>query len=347
MYLTKNENKGLVFTLIIPIYNAEKYLCKTLDSVKKQTFSNYEVLLIDDGSTDGSEEICKEFVKKDKRFKLLQKANGGVCSARNLGIENAQGEYIVFIDSDDIIEATLLADCIQKIQESKADILLFGMRFDIEKEGEIIKSYSKSIPSVIFYNVELNTYYLNLYNNNYITSMCNRVTKSELIRKNQIRFDVKITNYEDMAFGLECLRYARKIQVLEQCYYHYIVRDDFGMSRKYKPQLSNTIKPTVELLVENISKLDLSNEIKAEAYKDIQRILWLGVANICRCNESFLKKKKSIKELCSQSWIQKNLPMEMTGNHYNDICVLLFKKKLWIAETAWNIFSNYFRDRKY
>ena len=336
-----------VFSIVIPIYNAEKYLFNTLDSVAKQTFQSFEVLLIDDGSDDSSANICNEFVNKDNRFYLYRKFNGGVCSARNYGIEKAIGEYLLFIDSDDIVESVMLADCFKMIQESRADILLFGMQFDVEKQKKIVKTYQKRFESVVFDNRHLDKYYRKLYENNYVTSMCNRITRMGLIRKNNLHFNEEITNYEDMAFSLETLRYAEKIQSTDKCYYHYILHDELGMSRKYKPNLSATIPKTIELLIKNLNALPLSEATRVWAYQDVQRILWLGVANICREKASIHEKSQKVKQLCSQPWVRSLLPMEMTGNRYNDICIALYRKKMWKAETLWNMFSNKVRDIRY
>lgn len=336
-----------VFSIVIPIYNAEKYLFNTLDSVEKQTFQSFEVLLIDDGSTDGSANVCMKFVDKDDRFYLYQKSNGGVCSARNYGIEKAIGEYILFIDSDDIVELAMLADCLKMIQESGADILLFGMQFDVEKQKKIVKTYQKCFEPAVFDSRHLDKYYRKLYENNYVTSMCNRITRMSVIRENNIRFNEEITNYEDMVFSLATLRYAEKIQSTDKCYYHYILHDELGMSRKYKPTLSATIPKTVELLIKNLDALPLSEATKIWAHQDVQRILWLGVANICREKASIYEKSQKIKQLCSQPWVRLLLPMEMTNNRYNDICIVLYRKKMWTAETLWNMFTNKVRDIRY
>lgn len=339
--------KKPVFSVVIPIYNAEKYLLKTLNSVMEQDFQNFEVLLVDDGSSDSSANICLSFSNKDERFHFYHKSNGGVCSARNYGIEKASGEYILFIDSDDIVEPTMLSDCLKEIEKTGVDILLFGMQFDIEKHGQIVKSYQKRSKPVVFEIKDLEKYYRKLYENNYVTSMCNRITKTKLIRDNNLRFNEKITNYEDMAFSLECLQYAGKIESIEKCFYHYILHDELGMSRKYKPGLSKTLPETVGLLIKNLDALPLSESTKKWAHKDVQRILWIGVANICRKKATISEKSRAVKNLCSQSWVSGLLPMEMTGNRYNDICTTLYKKKMWTAETLWNMFSNKVRDIRY
>lgn len=341
------NNMKPIFSIVVPVYNAEKYLKKTLEAVRSQEFTDFEVLLIDDGSTDNSLEICKLFEKADNRFSVYHKTNGGVCSARNCGIELAKGEYIVFMDSDDIIEPSLLLEMLENVRTSKADIVLFGMQFDIEKQKKIVRSQKKICNSVVFDVKDLDCYYRELYNNNYITSMCNRITRLKLIKENDLEFNENITNYEDMAFGLECIRFAKKIQVVEKSYYHYILHEDLGMSRKYKPRLSMTLRETVRVLLENIKELPLSEETKKWAYRDVQRILWIGVANICRKKSGIFLKKNDVEKLCMEDWVGKFLPMETTGNKYNDICVMLYKKKFWLLETLWNMFTNFIRDIRY
>ena len=206
------------FSVIIPVFNAEKHLAKTLLSVAQQTYNCYEVLLVDDGSTDHSVEICKEFSRKDNRFSLYRKTNGGVSSARNLGLQRAKGEYVIFVDSDDIVEAVLLEKTLADLKESNADMLLFGMSFDIEKQGKIVKRIEKKCEGKVFSVKELDKYYKQLYEENYIISMCNRVVRLSLIRDNGLKFNEKITNYEDMLFGLQCLFYAQSVQVVDRSY---------------------------------------------------------------------------------------------------------------------------------
>ena len=123
-------------SIIIPIYNVEEYLSQCLDSIVNQTYSNLEVILINDGSTDNCLEICNKYINK-YNWKLINKKNGGLSSARNAGLKEFTGDYVYFIDSDDWVESTMLLECIQEIEKSGVDILLFGMQFDIEKQKQI------------------------------------------------------------------------------------------------------------------------------------------------------------------------------------------------------------------
>ena len=100
--MEENNTKPKI-SVIVPVYNVEKYLRRCVDSILTQTFTDFEVLLIDDGSTDGSGKICDEYAKKDKRVRVFHKENGGVSSARNLGLDNVRGRYVTFVDADDKI----------------------------------------------------------------------------------------------------------------------------------------------------------------------------------------------------------------------------------------------------
>lgn len=110
-------------SIIIPIYNCEKYLKRCLDSLLSQTFTDYEVIMVNDGSTDNSVSICNIYIEKDKRFKLVQKQNGGLSSARNMGLEKASGEYFFFIDPDDWIDKDYFEKCISDIVANDVDVL--------------------------------------------------------------------------------------------------------------------------------------------------------------------------------------------------------------------------------
>ena len=126
-----------LISVIIPVYNTEKYLSRCLDSVINQTYDNLEVLLIDDGSTDNSGRICDEYAERDSRIRVIHKENAGQATARNLGLRICKGSYIGFVDSDDWIELTMYADMLTALQENKADFVVCG-RNNVNDDYEII-----------------------------------------------------------------------------------------------------------------------------------------------------------------------------------------------------------------
>ena len=121
-----------MISIVIPIYNVEKHLEKCLDSVLNQTYKNIELILADDGSTDRSGEICDRYAAKDSRIKIIHKANGGVCSARNAAFKYVTGDYITFIDSDDYIDSNTYSEIMEYMNEKNADACFFGWTREYE-----------------------------------------------------------------------------------------------------------------------------------------------------------------------------------------------------------------------
>ena len=130
---------GLV-SIVLPIYNVEKYLDRCIESVINQTYRNLEILLVDDGSPDDCPQKCEEWAKKDGRIKVIHKANAGLGYARNTGIENASGEYICFFDSDDYIDPSTIEKAYNTAQKNNSDMVLFG-HYDVDVQGKIVRTY--------------------------------------------------------------------------------------------------------------------------------------------------------------------------------------------------------------
>ena len=128
-------------SVIVPVYNVEKYLRKCIESILNQTFREFELILVDDGSTDSSGKICDEYALKDSRIKVIHKENGGASSARNAGLDVAKGEYIGFVDSDDWIEMDMYGELYRLIKENNTDISVCGINNikDIKYKNENLK----------------------------------------------------------------------------------------------------------------------------------------------------------------------------------------------------------------
>ena len=197
-------------SIIIPIYNSEKYLKKTLESIQKQDFTDYECLLINDGSTDSSEKICNSFILKDSRFRIINTANKGVSSARNTGIINATGDYLTFVDSDDFIENNTYSEIFSYIDNEKLDICCFNF-FYIDNNGNKTSgkfSIEKIDTCFIKYRV-------------YMNSVWNKVFKRELFTNNNLLFDSEISNSEDLLLVFKLIHKAKKIKYITEPFYNY------------------------------------------------------------------------------------------------------------------------------
>ena len=198
-------------SIIVPIYNAEKYLKKCIDSLISQTKKELEFILVNDGSTDSSENIIKNY--SDKRIKYFKNKNQGIGKTRNFGIEKSTGKYIMFLDSDDYLDKNACKFLFNKIEKEKLDIVVCDFYKDID--GKIVK---EQIPSFKSSSLEENNELLLNIN----LAPWNKIYRSELIKKNNIKF-VENLKYEDAPFVAECLLKAKKIGKIDNCLNYYVI----------------------------------------------------------------------------------------------------------------------------
>lgn len=202
-------------SVIVPIYNVEKYLPRCIDSILSQTFTDFELLLIDDGSKDNSGMICDEYAKKDTRIRVFHKENGGVSSARNLGLNNAKGEWICFIDADDLIEACFLEDLLNDLS---GDLIVSGYKIFGSLDETVL--YDDS-------TIELNNEgwaYINKtdYNTEAIF-YCpwGKLFKKQIIEDFEIRFNTDMFLAEDTCFIIQYVCHITSIRIIHSCSYRY------------------------------------------------------------------------------------------------------------------------------
>ncbi len=235
-------------SVIVPVYNAEKWLRRCVDSILAQTYTDFEVLLIDDGSTDGSGVICDEYTALDSRVRTFHKPNGGVSSARNLGLDNARGEWICFVDSDDEIRS------FQGLHEIdwNSEMVLFPLRI-IHHNMPFICEFpllDSEIPQTRNNYIK---YYLHLH---IFSSVC-----AKLIRRNTIkdlRFDEKIRFGEDSLFNLQLMIDIKKISFCDNVEYIYHQEEDYGV--KYIGSLDEAIA-TMKKIFDVYQKFGQRNRI--------------------------------------------------------------------------------------
>lgn len=207
-------------SVIIPVYNSEKYLKECLDSVVNQSFKDFEVLLINDGSTDNSGQICDEYAAKDNRFRVFQKENGGVSSARNLGLENAKGEWIAFVDSDDKVEKDYLLDLKNGLINDKIGLVIHSFK---KVNGDTVNNYKIENGIVKVDNLEELFEKRNINNFGYPVS---KLFKKEIIKKNNLKFPLELTIAEDISFLLNYIPKSNKINFQEKYNYNYLIRSN-------------------------------------------------------------------------------------------------------------------------
>ncbi|GLB24137.1 hypothetical protein LXJ15735_03780 [Lacrimispora xylanolytica] len=228
-------NDNPLVSVIIPIYNVEKYLSECLDSVINQTYRNLEIILVDDGSTDNSSDICSEYANIDKRIKVVRQNNRGLVGARKAGISIATGEIATFVDSDDWIDLNMYKVMVKAMVESEADIVTSGL---IREYGSYFLIDPEEIKSGIYNNAELEEVIkCNLidkdkfFKNNISIHIYNKLYERKLLLHNQLSIPEDITVGEDAACVYPCVLESNKIVVLNEFFYHYRIRNDSIMGQ--------------------------------------------------------------------------------------------------------------------
>ncbi len=215
--------KNPEISIIVPVYNCEIYIEECLESIKSQTFENFEALIVNDGSSDNSEKIIMDFIQKDDRFKLITKKNGGQSSARNLGLRCAKGKYIAFLDSDDYIKPDFLEKLYAEAEEKNLDIALCGIETHNENTGEITTNdpyfsllcFDKNFDNKIFNYKDCLDFLFRI-----CVVPWNKLYKKKFLEKNQIKFTEKLS-FEDNLFFLELFLKAERVGIIREaliCY---------------------------------------------------------------------------------------------------------------------------------
>ncbi len=207
-------------SIIVPVYNVEGYLKRCVDSILSQTYSNIEIILIDDGSTDSSGQLCDEYQKKDNRIKVEHKQNGGLSSARNAGLDIATGDYIAFIDSDDWVEPNFIERLRTLLIETNSDMSACTF---CRTKGDIAQRLCFDTSVEIITNKKFDCAFKE---ESYAGYACNKMFKREIFEKNELRFDEKIFHGEDSPFVVEFLQYVQKIAFTKEDLYYYYFRED-------------------------------------------------------------------------------------------------------------------------
>ena len=216
-----------LLTVVIPVYNVEKYLNRCIESILLQEWKNYDILLVDDGSTDNSPQICEDYAKAYDIISVIHKENGGLSEARNTGISNAEGEYVYFLDSDDWIEPNTFSDLAEVIESDQYDIISFNPEF-VKSEHDIIKSDSKRTKRLTGKEA-----LIDMFSYGFITGFAtDKIYRKALFTKNTIQFPVG-KYYEDLGTNYKLFLAAKKVYATNQKYYHYLIDNPDSITQSW------------------------------------------------------------------------------------------------------------------
>lgn len=210
-------------SVIIPIYNVEKFINRGLTNFLKQTFQDFEVLLVDDGSMDGSSALCEAWTARNPKIRVLHKENGGSGSARNLGIENARGEYIYFFDIDDLADETLLEYCVRTMDDTYADMMVFSYRNKDVSTGQEYEIVMDDIR--INSNDELRNIYVDQFVMKMNGFLWNKMYRKSFLNEHRLRFENLLVQ-QDEVFNLSAYPYVSKMIISSRVLYTYYIYNE-------------------------------------------------------------------------------------------------------------------------
>lgn len=276
----------MTFSVIIPCYNCVSTLEKTVASICSCGLTDYEILLIDDGSTDGTTELCNALCVKYVAAHCIHQTNAGVSAARNRGIDEAQGEYLWFVDADDTVDAGALSRAADTIARQQPDMLLFGMSFDYYHRGKLYRRDKLVPPCEGSLSLEqLKKRFEKFYECNALTTACNKFMRRDILIQSGVRFHEDMILMEDFLFVLELLPYCKNLYSLPETIYHYRqAEDEKGGYRRLQriPDLAGYMQPfevgldTLGLSVqeaENLYEMLLRQKLYYAPLRQIRRIL--------------------------------------------------------------------------
>ncbi len=293
-----------IISIILPVYNVEKYITKSIQSVLNQTQKNFELLVINDGTKDNSINIVRKF--KDSRIKIFNKENGGLSDARNFGLKRAKGKYVYFMDSDDWIEPNLIEDCIDKLESEKLNLIVFGYVQDNEnKEGELLSSSIK-LPEVSEIR-KLST--KNVIDNSLLGILgyaWNKVYRRDFLVSNNIVFEKGVSLVEDILFNTRVYEKIEVLRFINKPYYHYLNRPIKTLIKTFHKDSFQLKLKGNEMIERFLMRWHVESQDKLMGFIQVQAIIYC-INNLFsfRNNLSFLDKIEYIRMMVYNSKTRK------------------------------------------
>ena len=284
------KDKCNLISVIIPVYKVEKYLDKCIQSVINQTYSNLEIILVDDGSPDNCPQLCDDWANKDERIKVIHKKNGGLSDARNAGLDIATGEYIAFVDSDDYLCKNYLFDMVNMCTKfDGCDLLLGGFN--------VVSDYKSNIEKKVLFTEDHNYScvsrldFVRMYEKWVIQMPWNKLYKLKIIQTSKIRFDENLSLGEDILFNIDYLTNSNgNIAILNKPIYNYTRTGIESLDNKYYPDLKSIYDSIYKRIFEFCDEFNLSNT-------DIQHVYasyFYSIENVLK--NTFSEKNKAAKK---------------------------------------------------
>ena len=290
-----------LISVIIPVYEVEKYIEKCLDSVINQTYTNLEIILVEDGSKDNSSKICDEYAKKDKRIQVIHKENAGVSSARNTGLDKANGKYIAFIDSDDYVDKEYIEYLYNEITKNNADISICGT-IDIDENENVCKE-SKKIEKTL--NLEETLQEL-LQEKYYSSVVWAKMYKAELAKK--VKFNENLKIAEDFDYLYNIIKNLEKTRVnTTKSLYYYKIRTNSATTNSYNENWGKEIVLSEDVIKDCKTNFEPLVQYAIRRYIRINYTCMMKVLRQNQDDKIYKKLQENVKKYLKQYLLSSNI----------------------------------------
>lgn len=329
-------------SIIVPVYNVEKYVRRCLESLINQTYKNIEVVIINDDSPDNSRKICNEYAKKDSRVKLIDKSNQGLGLARNTGLKNITGDYVLFVDSDDYVEKNLVEITLNLIKQNDCDFVRFhNFREDLNSGDKKIRKSSLKEGLYTKEDIKKNILFPiigvlpNETNENFVgMSVWRNLYKTSIIKENNLKF-VSEREFisEDVIFNINYFSLCNKAYVINTPLYHYIVNDS-SLTSKYNPNRFNKEVIMYKEVLKILEEKNICDDYKLREQRTfLDRTRMCIKQEILRDKIKITKIKKNVLKIINNKELRSVLesyPISKMRFDYKIILLLVKYKKIYI-----------------
>ena len=303
-------------SIIVPVFNSEKYLEECVDSLINQKYKNIEIILIDDGSKDSSKYICENYAKKDKRIVFISKKNSGVSQTRNLGIKRAKGHFIVFVDSDDIVNCDYISILVKNFQLGSLVVCKY-------------KVFENEAPKVFINNQKISIIddsdYIELYNFKLLNTPCCKLFVKSIIEKYNIKFDENLSMGEDLLFNFEYFKFIKQVKIVDSELYYYRAHISKSLTTNY----SETAQDIQLMLADKISEyFSATSNLKTLNKIRMERIITIVENEYKNYEIPFLKRYLNARKKLNNKEIKRRI--EKYKISFNKTDVFLLKNNMFI-----------------
>ena len=304
----------MLFSFIIPVYNCVQYLEQCISGICNIKLEDYEIILIDDGSTDISGELCDKCAKENRKIRCMHQKNKGASAARNRGLMEAKGDYVIFLDADDTIDSKKMGALLRKIEDALSiDIAFYGISFDFYKKGNLYRSDTVQVPmrgiqddSEWIRNIK------KLYITNSLSSICTKVFRREFLISNNLYLNEEMFLYEDLEYAIRCMAYGGDFLFEPSVIYHYRQSEKSGNMGRHLIRIEHIFE-LINQLANAFDQL-IQNKKAAMIEKDVNSIL-LSLYIILAREKIAVSNPTQIKQICDDfaCWYQSkaiDIPLE-------------------------------------